>query len=122
MSHQLALQWMGLSNYGIAFIGYQDPTTPGHALMMSEEKKPFDFGTKRVSRSCKVERFRFSGHALREDLIQLACDVTPSTIVITHGDSEACERLALELHQQLPAARIIIPRLGAMYAVGSERA
>lgn len=118
MSYQLALQWMGLPNYGIAVIGYQDPTTPGHALMLSEHKKPFDFGTRRVSRSCQIERFRFSGHALREDLVQLALDVTPSTIVVTHGDVDSCERHALELHQLLPSARIIIPRLGSVYTLG----
>ena len=118
MSHQLALQWMGLSNYGIAFVGYQDPTTPGYALMHSEMRKPFVFGAKNVSRTCQIERFRFSGHALREDLVALAVDTSPSTVVITHGDTEACERLALELHEQLPHARIIIPRIGTVYTLG----
>ena len=120
MSYKLALQWMGLSNYGVAFVGFQDPEAPGHALLSSEQSKPFDFGTRRVTRSCKIERFRFSGHALREDLIGLALDTQPSTIVITHGDSAACDRLALELHEQLPHARIIIPQLGARYTVNKE--
>jgi len=119
MSYQLALQWMGLANYGIAFVGYQDPTTPGYALMSSEAKKPFAFGTKNASRSCKVERFRFSGHAVREDLVQLAVDVQPSTIVITHGDTDACDRMAVELHNILPSSRIIIPQLGTRYALSS---
>jgi Cft2 family RNA processing exonuclease len=120
MSHQLALKWIGLPTYGIAFVGYQDETSPGHALMMSEHKKPFDFGTKSVSRSCQIERFRLSGHASREDLVALAVDTTPSTVVITHGDTLACERLALEIHELLPAARVIIPRAGAVYTVGRE--
>lgn len=120
MSHQLALKWMGLPNYGIAFVGYQDETSPGYALMMSERKKPFDFGTKSVSRSCQIERFRFSGHASREDLVALAVDTTPSTVVITHGDTLACERLAIEILELLPHARVIIPRAGAVYTVGGN--
>jgi hypothetical protein len=50
----------------------------------------------------------------------LAVDTTPSTVVITHGDTLACERLALEIHELLPAARVIIPRAGAVYTVGHE--
>lgn len=115
MSFVLAQEWFTRPTFGIAMIGYQDPETPGHALMLSETAKPFTFGTKKASRSCQVERFRFSSHARREDLVELAIDVRPSAVMITHGSEEACEQLALDIRAHLPNTRIVIPRLGVTY-------
>lgn len=120
MSYTLAKQWFIRPEFGIAFIGYQDPETPGHALLVSERTKPFDFGSTRSKRACEVERFRFSSHASGEDLIELAQDIRPSTVVIAHGDSGACESLALEIHDRLPGTRIIIPRHGASYTLQTD--
>jgi cleavage and polyadenylation specificity factor subunit 3 len=120
MSHTLAREWFIRPNFGIAFIGYQDPESPGHSLLTSETKKPFDFGSTRSRRVCEVERFRFSSHASREHLIELAQDIRPSTVVITHGDSGACESLALAIHERLPGTRIIIPRHGVSYTLLSD--
>lgn len=117
ISHTLALQWIAKPNFGIAFIGYQDLSTPGHQLSVSKPKAPFDFGSARVTRTCEIERFRFSAHATREGLIALAEDVRPSTIVIMHGEMSACESLALELGERLPGARIVIPRAGVAYNI-----
>ncbi|MBU3679076.1 MAG: MBL fold metallo-hydrolase [Candidatus Kapabacteria bacterium] len=117
MSFALARQWFTKKEFGIAFIGYQDPTTPGYGLLNSEKKKPFDFGGTRCSRVCDVERFRFSGHASREHLLELATDIRPKTVVVAHGDVHACELLAAEINARLPGTRIIIPRHGASYSL-----
>ncbi|MFM8771781.1 MAG: MBL fold metallo-hydrolase [Candidatus Kapaibacterium sp.] len=117
MSYTLARQWFTKKEFGIAFIGYQDPTTPGYGLLNSEKKKPFDFGGTRCSRVCDVERFRFSGHASREHLLELATDIRPKTVVVAHGDVHACEILAAEINARLPGTRIIIPRHGASYTL-----
>ena len=120
LSYNLAQLWMARPNFGIAFIGYQHPTTPGYALSMSERKQPFDLAGRRVSRSCEVERFRFSAHASRESLIEFATDVRPSTLVLMHGEPEACDSLALDLRERMPGMRICIPRLGVPYQLSSD--
>jgi len=117
MSYTLCREWFSKPAYGIAFIGYQDPSTPGFGLLHSEKKKPFDFGNARCTRVCDVERFRFSGHASREHLLELAVDVRPKTVVVAHGDAESCESLAAGIHERLPGTRIIIPRHGASYSL-----
>jgi len=119
LSHALARVWMRKPNFGIAFIGYQDPDTPGWQLSMSQPGVPFMFGTREMSRSCKVERFRFSAHASREGLVDFITDVKPGTLCITHGAPEACDALALAVRERLPGTRIIIPSLGKPYVVGS---
>ncbi|MBL0321936.1 MAG: MBL fold metallo-hydrolase [Ignavibacteria bacterium] len=120
ISFNLAQRWMAKPKFGIAFIGFQHPTSPGYQLMNSKPKTPFDLAGARVSRTCEIERFRFSAHASREGLVSLAMDVRPSTVVIMHGEPEACDGLALEIRERLPGTRIIIPRLGVPYALNKE--
>lgn len=115
ISYELALLWMTKPTYGIAFIGYQHPSTPGHDLMVSPKNEPFDLAGRRTRRVCEVERFRFTSHASREGLVSLINDTTPSTVVIVHGEPEACEELALAIRDQRPGTRIIIPRAGVPY-------
>lgn len=120
MSHELARQWFPKKSCGIAIIGYQDPSTPGAALMESVAGKPFTFGKDEVRRLCDVERFRFSAHASLDTLVDYVDDVRPSVLVIVHGESEACERLALAVLDRRPGTRIIIPRSGQKYSLFSR--
>lgn len=115
MSFVLAKQWMLIPNFGIAFIGYQDPDTPGYALLLSQKNKAFDFGGKPVERSCEIDRFRFSAHASLEGIVDYVVDVRPHTVVIVHGEPDACNNLAKSLSLRMPGIRIIIPRVGAAY-------
>ena len=115
MSYALATQWMTRPSFGIAFIGYQDPDTPGYQLLHSKPKTSFDFGGRSMSRSCKLERLRFSAHASLEGIVDYITDVRPSTLVIVHGETEACDLLALCVREQLPGTRVIIPRQGVSY-------
>lgn len=118
LSHALARVWMRNPAFGIAFIGYQDPDTPGWSLSMSEPGVPFMFGTREMTRSCRVERFRFSAHASKEGLVDFIGDVRPGTLCITHGSPDACDALALAVRERLPKTRIVIPSLGRRYTVG----
>lgn len=118
LSHALARVWMTKPSFGIAFIGYQDPDTPGYQLSQSKPGVPFPFGTREMTRSCKVERFRFSAHASKDGLVDFITDVRPGTLCITHGAPEACDALALAVRERLPGTRIIIPTLGRPYTVG----
>ena len=121
MSYVLAKYWMREPTFGIAFIGYQDPSTPGYQLLHSEKNKAFDFGGKEFKRLCAIESFRFSAHAAQEDLVGFITDCTPHTVVIVHGEREACEGLALALRMRMPGLRIIIPRIGITYNLANEQ-
>lgn len=118
LSYALARVWMRKPNFGIAFVGYQDPDTPGWQLANSEPGVPFMFGNREMTRSCRVDRFRFSAHASREGLVDFINDVRPGTLCIMHGSPEACDGLALAVRERLPGTRILIPSLGRTYTVG----
>jgi Cft2 family RNA processing exonuclease len=122
MSFVLAKHWMQQPRFGIGFIGYQDPSTPGYQLLHSERNTPFDFGGKNVFRSCAVDKFRFSAHAALEGLVDYIVDVRPKTVVVVHGEPDACDGLALALRQRMPGLRVIIPRQGVGYDLASAQA
>jgi Cft2 family RNA processing exonuclease len=117
LSYALATAWMTRPSFGIAVIGYQDPATPGAQLMASVPGKSFEFGTRTMKRSCAIERFRFSAHASLDGLLDLITDVKPTTLCIVHGETQACDHLALCAKERLPATRVIVPRHGQPYSL-----
>lgn len=119
-SFLLAEQWMRKGSFSIAIIGYQDPSCPGAELLASKKGEPFNFAGVMKKRFCEVERFRFSAHASGDDLKRLIGDVRPKTLVITHGDADACDALALYTSETLPGTRIIIPRKGICYGLTNK--
>lgn len=113
----LAQQWMPRPNFGIAFISYLDPESPGYALRHSEADRDFLFSGLKARRSCRIEQFRFSAHAAREDLIGFVADVRPKKLYLVHGDDEACSELAYQITRTVPDTRVFIPTAGKDYAL-----
>lgn len=116
-AYNLAQKWMQRRNFGIAFTSYLDPDSPGHALLHSEPDKHFIMAGNKTRRSCRVEQFRFSAHAAREDLVGFVADVRPKHLYLVHGDDEACSELAFQITRVVPETKIFIPALGKRYAL-----
>lgn len=114
-SYKLAMKWMQRTNFGIAFIGYQDDETPGYALLHSELKKNFQFGGQAMQRKCHIGKFRFSAHAKRSDILDFILNAAPKQLYLVHGDDDACSSLALAVMEHLPQTKVIIPILGKRY-------
>jgi len=98
----------------ICFVGYCDPDTPGGRLLARKHGDTFLFhGLDHVAHiRATVERFHFSGHAPREELVAFARRAEPRSIVITHGDPPAREWFAEEFAIELPGAKVTDPEPG----------
>lgn len=108
-------------NYGIAFIGWQDPDAPGYALSHSEPNQKFMFGPHAVKRQCAIKNFRFSAHACKEDLLGFIEQVQPKLLVLLHGDQEACESLAASASNIMhDGMKILLPMQGKKYSFEKE--
>jgi Cft2 family RNA processing exonuclease len=118
-SFKLALEWFVKPNFGIAFIGYQDPDSPGHALKISRKKEKFTMAGRDFKRACDVESFRFSAHADRPSLVDFITHARPKQLFIMHGEEDACYALAGEITDRLPQTKIIVPKLGKSYELAS---
>ncbi len=117
-SHNLALRFAGDPKAGIAFVGWQDPDSPGFKLLNSPENKIFDFEGGKIKRRCAIDKFRFSSHSTLEETLDFLEDIKPKKIFIAHGDEDAANNLFFKLSQQLPQSDAIIPERGAEFRVG----
>lgn len=75
----------------ILFVGYCDPETPGGEILALRHGENYVFNSLeyQAQLKCRVERFDLSGHADREDLVEMAKGFTPRSVVLTHGDADA---------------------------------
>ena len=114
-SYKLALEWMKRPNFGIAIVGYQDPTCEGYSLEQSVLGEEFTFGSVKVTRNCKLERFRFSAHATKQQILDVVHQHKPNNVILVHGEYESCSEVALSLVQGGYNGNIVIPTKGQRY-------
>jgi cleavage and polyadenylation specificity factor subunit 3 len=114
-SYRLAQRWLGIRNFGIGVMGYQDPSTPGYALLQSERDVEFTMANKPTTRACELERFRFSAHARRDELLDYIFATKPKHIFLVHGDPAATASMSATVKANFPEMNVIIPGLGESY-------
>ena len=61
---------------------------------------------------CEVERFRFSGHSHRRDLIQLVEKLRPQKVVLVHGEEAARRWMADNITFFYPEIEVLLPEVG----------
>jgi Cft2 family RNA processing exonuclease len=103
----------------IAFTGFCDPTTPGGDLLTRSKGEMFPFHALDFDAPIRasVEKYDLSGHADREDLIYLAKELQPSTIILSHGDMDARQWFAEALRVSNPSAEIVNPEPQMTYTL-----
>jgi len=66
---------------------------------------------------CTVDRFRFSGHSNRRDLLSLVERMNPETVLLVHGDPEARSWMAEHIEANHPATDVHQPDWGSVIEV-----
>lgn len=110
-SYTLASCLAGNARHSICFVGYCDPDTPGGQLIATNHGGEFLFEAVNVKTRVRaqIERFEFSGHASRDELLDYAIKCRPRSIVLTHGDPPARAWFAEQLAAKLPLAKVLDP-------------
>jgi Cft2 family RNA processing exonuclease len=103
----------------ICFVGYCDPDTPGGRLLSRKRGDTFLFHNLDYVAKIRagVEKFYFSGHATRDELVAFAKQCDPRSVVITHGDPPARTWFEEEFAIELPGAKVTNPEPGREYLV-----
>ena len=116
-SYFLAQRWLRLPNFTIAFVGYTDPRTPGYVVSHAEAGTRIRFGSMKrdVPVRCKIDRFRFSAHARREELLEIAMRLKPEQVVLTHGDERAMAAFGELILENAPGTVVTAPEVGKAY-------
>lgn len=110
-SYTLASCLVGHAKHSLLFVGYCDPDTPGGHLLAAKNGDQFLFDALNVKTRIRahIERFEFSGHATRDELLNYAVKCAPRSIVLTHGDPPARAWFLEQLTAKLPKAKILDP-------------
>jgi Cft2 family RNA processing exonuclease len=110
-SYTLASGLAGSERNTIGFVGYCDPDTPGGHLLAANHGDQFLFETVNVKTRIRanIERFEFSGHAARDELLDFAVKSQSRSIVLTHGDPPARAWFMEQLTAKMPTSKILDP-------------
>jgi Cft2 family RNA processing exonuclease len=114
LSNVFARRLIENPQHSIFFVGYANPESPAGLL---REVRPNgevaldpDKPAQRVR--CNIEQFQFSAHATRETLIDYAKRLSPSKIVLVHGDPPAVEWMRSTLSAEVPRSEVFVPAPG----------
>lgn len=94
------------SSHSIFLTGYQSPDSNGHSIW---EHRSLVLDNKRYDIRCQVEKFDFSAHSGRSDLIKMIRDVNPKILILNHGDKKSIQSLKDEFSGKI---KVMIPKLG----------
>jgi Cft2 family RNA processing exonuclease len=110
-SYTIASCLVGSAKHSILFVGYCDPDTPGGHLLAANNGDEFLFATVNVKTRVRanIERFEFSGHAARNELLDFAVKTQARSVVLTHGDPPARAWFMEQLTAQMPHSKILDP-------------
>jgi Cft2 family RNA processing exonuclease len=114
LSNVFARRLIENPQHSIFFVGYASPESPAgllrEARINGEVALDPDKPTQHVR--CNIEQFQFSAHATRETLIDRAKKLSPSKIVLVHGDPPAVEWMRATLSAELPRSEVFVPAPG----------
>lgn len=119
-AHDLALRIMDSERHAIFFVGYADPGTPGGRLKATKLGETFIFSPSagEVTRHCEVQEFDLTAHANREALLDFACDLSPRTILLGHGEADSRQWFEDQIHARAPQIKVIQPAPGLSVEAG----
>ncbi|MBL9151518.1 MAG: MBL fold metallo-hydrolase [Verrucomicrobiales bacterium] len=116
VSNRFARHFLPNPKNAILFIGYADPDTPGGRILATNRGGEVSLNDRdggRVMRiDCQIEKFDFSGHAPREQLLDFIIRQNPRHTLLVHGDEPARLWFAGELRRLAPQMQVTIPEPG----------
>lgn len=122
LSNKLALKMMDDERNSVAFVGYVKPDSPAFALHQARQEGK---GTKvaisplheALPVNCEVDRFRFSGHSNRRELLQIVEKTKPKKVILIHGEEEARQWMKDNILFFYPDTEVILPQQGEVIRI-----
>ncbi len=116
LSNWVAQQLVEDEENAIFLVGYAKDDSPARRLLEASQNGTdgvlLDRRTGLQPLHCEVQRFRFSGHSHRRDLIHLVEQLRPKKVVLVHGDADARRWMADNIRFFYPETEIYLPEIG----------
>ncbi len=122
LSNVLARRMVENEEDAILLVGHPAEGTPARRLKEAAEDDPgapvmLAEGHGPQPLYCTVERFRFSGHSDRRDLLSLVERMDPEAVLLVHGDPEARAWMAEHIEEAHPDMDVHRPDWGSVVEV-----
>ncbi len=118
LSNQLAQLLVEDEKNAVFLVGFSKEDSPAQRLLAAASEGPgtevvLDKETGPQPVRCEVQRFRFSGHSHRRDLIQLVETLAPRKVLLVHGENGARTWMADNIRFFYPEIEVLLPEAGA---------
>jgi Cft2 family RNA processing exonuclease len=122
LSNVLARRIVENERDAVLIVGHAVEGTPAHRLQEAAAEGPGapvmlaeGHGPQPVY--CTVERFRFSGHSHRRDLLKIVDHLAPETVLLVHGEPEAQAWMQDAIEEEHPSIDLRRPDWGDLIEV-----
>jgi cleavage and polyadenylation specificity factor subunit 3 len=117
ISNELAQALVEDEKNAVLLVGFAKEDSPAHLLIEAARQgkgTPVTLSKLKGPQpvNCEVDRFRFSGHSHRRDLINLVEMLRPKKVVLVHGEDEARRWMSDNIRFFYPEVETYIPALG----------
>ncbi len=114
LSNRLGRRLIEDEKNAVLLVGYSKEDTPARRLLDAAAEGP---GTEVVLSEargpqpvrCAVERFRFSGHSNRRELLDIVATLSPDTVVLVHGEPAARAWMQEQIEERHPTVTVHKP-------------
>jgi Cft2 family RNA processing exonuclease len=113
-SYNLGKRWLKQSNSAIFIVGYMDESTPGYKIanaVKGGKIKLTKFSGEEIVK-CSIEKFRFSAHSKREELVGIVRKLQPAKVILIHGDEEAIDWIGNQILINFKDVRVSKAEIG----------
>ncbi len=107
-SYKLLDYWLRQDSFAIFSAGYMDPETPGFRVVNSKRGEIIQLydSSAQYEVKCAIQKFYFSSHSKREELLQVVEKINPQKVVLVHGDHYAKDWLGYNILKSFPQTRL----------------
>jgi cleavage and polyadenylation specificity factor subunit 3 len=115
LSYRLAEAMLPDPRHGIFFVGYVDPEMPGSRLLGATRHSIVHLcdAAPEIALNCRIERFHFSAHSNRRQLLNSVARLNPGTVLFTHGEPDAAAWMSQAIRHRRPDTTVIMPEQGS---------
>ena len=113
-SYNLGKRWLKQSKSAIFIVGYMDESTPGYKIANAVKGGKINltkFNEEEVVK-CSIEKFRFSAHSKREELVGIVRKLQPEKVILIHGDEGAIDWIGNQILMNFKDVRVFQAEIG----------
>lgn len=113
-SFNLGKWWIKQSNSAIFIVGYMDEATPGYKIANAIKGGKIKLAALSEEEivKCSIEKFRFSAHSKREELIEIVRKLKPEKVLLVHGDEDAIGWIGNKILKEFKDVRVFKAEIG----------